>query len=86
MEIENLGKTFYRGLNERQRGRFTALEAKILGFGGIKAVHVTPTTRTHFSQNELRGFALLTESVHPAWAHYKRTDSVRKTKRRRSPV
>jgi hypothetical protein len=40
MEIENLElkKTFYRGLNERQRRHFAALEAKILGFGGIKAV------------------------------------------------
>lgn len=40
MEIENLElkKTFYRGLNERQRRHFAALEAKILGFGGIKVV------------------------------------------------
>lgn len=40
MEIENLElkKTFYRGLNERQRRHFAALEAKILGHGGIKAV------------------------------------------------
>ncbi len=40
MEIENLElkKTFYRGLNERQRRHFAALEAKDLGHGGIKAV------------------------------------------------
>lgn len=40
MEIENLDlkKTFYAGLNERQRRHFAALEAKNLGHGGIKAV------------------------------------------------
>ena len=38
IEILDLKKTFYRGLNERQRRHFAALEAKILGRGGIKAV------------------------------------------------
>ncbi len=40
MEIDNLElkKTFYGGLNERQRRHFAALEAKTLGHGGIKAV------------------------------------------------
>jgi hypothetical protein len=40
MEIENLElkKTFYGGLNERQRRQFAALEAKTLGRGGIKVV------------------------------------------------
>jgi hypothetical protein len=40
MNIDNLElkKTFYRSLNERQRRHFAALEAKLLGHGGIKAV------------------------------------------------
>ena len=40
MEIENLElkKTFYAGLDERQRRYFAALEAKTLGHGGIKVV------------------------------------------------
>lgn len=40
MEIENLElkKTFYHGLNERQRRHFAALAAKDLGHGGIKVV------------------------------------------------
>lgn len=40
MKIDNLEikKHFFGSLNERQRRQFTALEAKNIGHGGIKAV------------------------------------------------
>jgi hypothetical protein len=40
MKIDNLEfkKAFYKSLNERQRRHFAAIEAKILGHGGIKIV------------------------------------------------
>lgn len=43
MNIDNLDikKSFYNSLNERQKRHFLALEAKILGYGGIKAVSQT---------------------------------------------
>lgn len=40
MQIDNLKlkKTFFKGLNERHKRHFAALEAKQLGHGGIKVV------------------------------------------------
>jgi len=40
MNIDNLDikKSFYESLNERQKRHFLALEAKALGYGGIKHV------------------------------------------------
>lgn len=40
MEIENLDikKTFFSGLNERQKRSFLAIEAQRLGYGGISEV------------------------------------------------
>jgi hypothetical protein len=43
MKIDNLDikKSFYKGLNERQKRHFLAIESKVLGYGGIKAVSQT---------------------------------------------
>ena len=43
MKIDNLDnkKSFYKSLNERQKRHFLALEAKSLGYGGIKFVSET---------------------------------------------
>jgi len=40
MKIDNLDikKKFYQSLNERQKRHFVSLEAKSLGYGGIKFV------------------------------------------------
>lgn len=40
MEIKNLDikKAFFRGLNERQKRSFLAIEAQVLGYGGISEV------------------------------------------------
>ena len=40
MNIDNLDikKSFYQSLNERQKRHFLSLEAKSLGYGGIKFV------------------------------------------------
>ena len=43
MNIDNLDrkKSFYEGLNERQRRHFLAIESQALGYGGITIVSQT---------------------------------------------
>lgn len=43
MEIDNLDikMNFYKGLNERQRRHFLAIEAKAIGHGGINLISKT---------------------------------------------
>jgi len=43
MEIDNLDikMSFYKGLNERQRRHFLAIEAKAIGHGGINLISKT---------------------------------------------
>ena len=43
MKIENLDKkkSFYKGLNERKKRHFLAVESKALGHGGIQLVSQT---------------------------------------------
>jgi len=83
MEIENLElkKTFYRGLNERQRRHFAALEAKDLGHGGIKAVcqafEIDPVTvRTGARELSIGQPDLPSGSIHRAGGGRKKNSSI----------
>jgi hypothetical protein len=53
MNIDNLEikKSFYKGLNERQKRHFLALESKVLGYGGITVIsQIFQVSRTTVQQ------------------------------------